>query len=221
MDAPRTPLDASLAQLADQTVEMLKTAREAFLRQRPSLVPQILALGQEVHRAEKQLVAGFIPRGGGGGTSPDVDRIFVPMHLERVGDNIEAFARAVERQAQDGAVFTDRAIHEIDRLLEHALELLEATRDILRTGNRTLVHHVLTEGPCFQATATEFASFHQERLIQGLCVPHASSIYLAMVDYLRGVERHQREIVQKIASSAAGVRAAATVAGCGTPAPDR
>jgi Na+/phosphate symporter len=130
------------------------------------------------------------------------EKIFVPMHLERVGDHIEAFARAVERQVKEGVVFTDRAVHELDRLLEKALELLEATRDVLRTGNRTLVHHVLADGPCFQATASEFASFHQERLIQGVCVPRASSIYLAMVDYLRSIERHQREIVQKVSGQA-------------------
>ncbi len=203
MDAPRSPLDVHLAQLADQTVEMLKLAREAFVRQRRSLVSQVLALGLEVHRAEKKMIAELVPAGADGGAVANAERIFVPMHLERVGDNIEAFARAVERQAQDGVVFTDRATHEIDRLMEKALDLLEDTRDILRTGNRTLVHHVLTDGPCFQATATEFASFHQERLIQGVCAPRASSIYLAMIDYLRGVERHQREIVQKVSGQSA------------------
>ncbi len=201
MDAPRNPLEALLVQLADQTIAMLKMAREAFVKQRPSLVERVLAAGEEVHRAEKKLTAGLVP-GPGGRTTADAEKIFVPMHLERIGDNIEAFARAVERQARDGVVFTDRAISEIDRLIEKGLELLEATRDILRTGNRTLVHHVLTDGPCFQATATEFASFHQERLIQGLCLPRASSIYLAMIDYLRGVERHQREIVKKVSGQA-------------------
>ncbi len=202
MDAPRNPLEGLLVQLADQTIAMLKTAREAFLKQRAAHIEQVLAVGQEVHRAEKALTAGLVPTRPGGRTAADAEKIFVPMHLERIGDNIEAFARAVERQAKDGVVFTDRAMSEIDRLIEKALELLEATRDILRTGNRTLVHHVLTDGPCFQATATEFASFHQERLIQGLCLPRASSIYLAMIDYLRGVERHQREIVQKVSGQA-------------------
>lgn len=200
MDAPHNPLEAQIIHLADQTIDMLAMAREAFLKQRRPLVAQVLALGHEVHRAEKALTAGLVPGTADGGLPVGGEKIFVPMHLERIGDNIEAFARAVERQMQDGAVFTDRAVHEIDRLLDKALELLEATRDILRTGNRTLVHHVLTDGPCFQATATEFASFHQERLIQGLCVPRASSIYLAMVDYVRGVERHLRDIVQKVST---------------------
>lgn len=208
MDALRTPLDAPLVQLADQTIAMLRMAREAFVKQRRALVPRILALGEEVHRAEKTLTAGLVPTSADGGAMLEAEKVFVPMHLERIGDHIEAFARAVDRQAQEGVLFTDRAVHEIDRLLEKALELLEATRDILRTGNRTLVHHVLTDGPCFQATASEFASFHQERLIQGLCRPRASSIYLAMIDYVRGIERHQRDIVRKVSGHAAAERAA-------------
>jgi len=198
MDAPRNPLEGQIIHLANQTIEMLEMARQAFLRQRRSLVAQVVALGQEVHRAEKALTAGLIPGVIDGGLPPGGEKIFVPMHLERIGDNIEAFARAVERQVQDGVVFTDRATQEIDRLLDKTLELIEATRDVLQTGNRTLVHHVLTDGPCLQATATEFASFHQERLIQGLCVPRASSLYLAMVDHIRGVERHLRDIVKKV-----------------------
>ncbi len=213
MDTSRTPLETHFVGLADQTIAMLRMAREAFLKQRPALVHDVLALGQDVHRAEKTLTAGLVPAAASGRTPQEAERIFVPMHLERIGDNIEAFARAVERQAKDGVVFTDRAVHEIDRLLDKVLELLEATRDVLRTGNRTLVHHVLTDGPCFQATATEFASFHQERLIQGLCVPRASSIYLAMVDYLRGVERHQRDIVQKVSGQVSARAAAGHPAG--------
>jgi Na+/phosphate symporter len=209
MDASPTPLDGRFVLLTDETIDMLTMARRAFLEQRRALVKSVLALGEDVHRAEKALTGGIVPVAAEGGGNPmEAEKVFVPMHLERIGDNIEAFARAVDRQMQDGVLFTDRAMREIDNLLEHALELLEATRDILRTGNRTLVHHVLTDGPRFQATASEFASFHQERLIQGLCRPHASSIYLAMIDYLRGIERHQRDIVRKVTAHAVASHAA-------------
>jgi Na+/phosphate symporter len=188
-----TPLEEHL-HLADCTIEMLKMARELFIKQERRLVDPILQLGQHVHRREK-----FITAALAGPADGDIERFFVPMHYERVGDNIEAFTHAVERMIKDGVVFTDRAIQEIDTLISKALELLDATRDVLRTSSTVLIRHVLTEGPAFEATASEFALFHQGRLIQGLCRPKASSIYLAMIDYLGGIERHQREIVQKIA----------------------
>lgn len=189
--SPGTSLDEHL-QLADLTIEMLRLAREAFQKQRRDLVASLLRLGHDVHQREKLLTAGLSPAG------LDVERIFVPIHFERIGDNIESFAHAIERLMAEAVPFTDRATREITTLLDKAIELLQATRDVIRTGNAVLVRHVLTEGPAFEAMATDFARFHEERLIQGLCRPKASSIYLAMIDYLRGVERHQREIVQKM-----------------------
>jgi Na+/phosphate symporter len=192
---PRSAPDAHL-QLADKTIEMLEIAREAFLRQRRSLVATVKTLGQEVHRQEKILTAERVGAG-----AQDAERIFVAMHLERIGDMIEAFAHAVGRLFEEGVLFTDRATREIDTLLLKDLELLQATRDILRTNSAVLIRYVLTEGPAFESLATEFALFHQQRLIEGLCQPKASSLYLALVDYLRGIERHQRDIVQKLAKT--------------------
>ncbi len=195
----RTPFEAHLT-LADRTIEMLKATRELFLKERRALVASIVALGQEVHNLEKALTAGAVP--GAGGAPGDVERVFVPMHFERIGDNIESLAHAVDRLCREAIPFTDRARREIDTLMEKALELLEATRDVLRTGNRILIRHILTEGPKLESMATEFALFHEERLIQGLCRPMASSIYLAMIYYLRGIERHQREIARKLSAEA-------------------
>ncbi len=197
--APRTASEAHLA-LADLTIDMLKSTREMFLKERRSLLASILDIGHEVHRMEKALTADAVP--GAGGKAGDPERVYVPMHLERIGDNIEALARGVDRVGREGVPFTDRARREIDTLIEKALELLEATRDVLRTGNRTLIRHILTEGPKFEAMATEFALFHEERLIQGLCRPTASSVYLAVIDDLRGIERHEREIARKLGAEA-------------------
>jgi len=46
----------------------------------------------------------------------------------------------------------------------------------------------------FHELASDFARAHEERLIEGVCLPKASSAYLAMVDYLREIVRHARRI---------------------------
>ncbi len=216
--APHSPSESHLA-LADLAIEMLKSTREMFLKERRSLLASILDVGLHVHQMEKALTAGAVP--GAGGKPGDLERVFVPMHLERIGDNIEALARGVDRVGREGVPFTDRARREIDTLIEKALELLEATRDVLRTGNRTLIRHILTEGPRFEAMATEFALFHEERLIQGLCRPTASSIYLAIIDYLRGIERHEREIARKLSAETEAHRSLHTFREHPTEAPER
>jgi Na+/phosphate symporter len=191
---PRPTLDAHL-QLGDQAIRMLEISRELFMKQRRELIAEVLALGQKVHKVEKQLTGRLA------GDHPDADRIFVAMHFERIGDCLEAFARAVGQLMDDGIVMTDRANREIDTLLMKNIELLQAARDVLMSGSALLVRYVLTEGPAFEALANEFSAFHEQRLIQGLCQPKASSVYLAIVDYLRGVEQHTRAIVSKLAAS--------------------
>ena len=122
------------------------------------------------------------------------------MHLERVGDNIEFLVRAIRMVVQEGIPFSERAIKEINALFEKAIELAECMRDAVATNNKVLTRHILEEGRKYTQMADEFALFHQERLIEGLCVPKSSSVYLAILDYLKGIESHIRQMAQKLSS---------------------
>ncbi|HLE45126.1 MAG TPA: hypothetical protein VJB36_14035, partial [Methylomirabilota bacterium] len=72
-------------------------------------------------------------------------------------------------------------------------------RDLMLTGNRVLAAHVAGESGRFQELADEFARAHEERLIEGVCMPRASSAYLAILDYLREVVRHTHRIAERLA----------------------
>jgi Na+/phosphate symporter len=100
----------------------------------------------------------------------------------------------------EGVLFTPRARQEIVGLLDLASEAVECLRDAILTDNRTLIRHVLDQAHRCEDQATDFAMFHEQRLIEGICVPRASSVYLAMLDYLRGVESHVRQIALKMSA---------------------
>ena len=119
------------------------------------------------------------------------------MHLDRVVGNIEMLAAEAERALKEGALFTDRATREIRGLFDTVIELLEDLQDALSTGNRTLVRTILDRGASARR-ANEFARLHEQRLIEGVCQPKASSLYLAMLDHLRGIEWHARQVAEKL-----------------------
>jgi Na+/phosphate symporter len=173
-----------------QAVEMLRLVAEAFRRQDTAPLAPAEALGREIHRREKALLE--LARGG-----PD-DVLVVPMHVERIGDHIELLARAVRTMVEQGIPFSERAMREVSTLFDKALELLECVRDIVPTGNRVLIRWVLEQGHALEALAEDYALVHQQRLIEGVCMPHASSMYLALLDYLKGVESHARQIARKV-----------------------
>ncbi len=190
---------AQIIGMAEEVVRMLRQVQEAFHRLDSAPLDSAEKLGRHVHEAERQLTRRLVQRAGPKpGNAGAEEAIFVPMHLERIGDNIEFLGRAVRSMLKDGVLFTDRAMREVRSLFDLDVELLEGLRDALRTGNRTLVRYILEEGRTCETRANEYALFHEQRLIEGVCVPRASSLYLAMLDYLKGIEWHAREIAEKL-----------------------
>jgi hypothetical protein len=100
----------------------------------------------------------------------------------------------------EGAVpFTERARREINSLFEKGLELLECARDALITENRVLVRHILASGAQHSQLANDYAMAHQQRLVEGVCMPQASAVYLEMLEQLKGVGQHAHGVAQELA----------------------
>jgi Na+/phosphate symporter len=190
-------LRQAIQQMCAETVEMLRLAREGFRRHDAVALETAARQGKVVHRREKELTDHVVSHWHA--FPEDVrDLLFIPTHLERIGDNVENLVRCIEMIRQEGIPFTDRAVNEISSLFEKGIELLECVRDLIPTRNRILMRYVVKNGEEFQALASDYALAHQERLIKGLCLPKASSSFLAILDYLKEIEWHTRQIVQKM-----------------------
>ncbi len=190
-------LRRAIQQMCAETVEMLRLAQEGFRRHDASALEAAARQGKVVHLREKELTDHVVSRWH---TFPQEirDILFIPMHLERIGDNVESLGRCVAMIQRERIPFTDRAASDISTLFERGIELLECVKNLIPTRDRILMRFVVKGGEEFQALAAESALAHQERLIQGLCLPEASSSFLAVLDYLKEVEWHTRQIVHKM-----------------------
>jgi Na+/phosphate symporter len=201
VEAPER-IRSEVAEMCQKTVTMLQLTWEGFRRQDTAPLQRAEKLGQEIHRQEKILTTHAVERAADPMAASGVgqDLFFGPMHLERIGDQIELLVRATKSMIQEGVPFTERAMREVNTLFEKGIELLECVRDVIQTKNRVLVRHILEEGERYQAMADAYALSHQQRLIEGVCMPKASSIFVAVLDYLKGIEWHTRQIAQKLAA---------------------
>jgi Na+/phosphate symporter len=191
---------SEILEMCRQTIEMHRLAWEAFRRQDSRPLDAAEEIGHAIHQREKELTE-RIPRKFTGHTPADhgADLYFLPMHIERVVSDIDTLLRTLRAMLHDAVPFSERAMREINSLFEKSVELLECMRDAIGTRNKVLIRHIREEGGRFERMINEFALFHQERLVEGLCLPKASSLYLAILDSLKGIESHAREIVQKLA----------------------
>lgn len=186
--------------MCQQNVQMLTLTARAFATQSTTTLESANNLGRDIHQLEKALTEMIVKHLAGEEKTLEANKeiLFVPMHLERVGDNIEFLIRAVDTMIKAGMPFTERAMGEVNTLFRKAIELLECVRDTVLTKNKILMQHIVDEGKQFDSRVDEFALLHQQRMIEGVCVPKASSLYLAILDYLKGIESHCRQIGLKL-----------------------
>ncbi len=208
MPLPRLSADqlaASLAEMCAQIVEILRLGRHAFLRQDPKPLERVAALGQEVHLREKRLTQHVAMQVREAPWSlGEAERLaFAPAALERIGDAAEALARCTARAIQEGAVFSEGGIVETRTLFDAAIDLVETVGAALKTRNRVLVRHLREDGARLQHQANAFEAAHQDRLLSGVCLPRSSSLYLAMLDGFREIERYTRRLAEALAKTPA------------------
>ena len=122
----------------------------------------------------------------------------IPSHLERIGDNIELLLRCSVTIIKEGVCFSDRAIKEINTLFDKSIEILQSASDALKTNDMEKLVNIREEGRKFQEIIGGYSLSHYDRLIEGVCMPKSSSSYLAILDYLSGIEKHIRNIVERM-----------------------
>jgi Na+/phosphate symporter len=209
MPLPRlTPeaLRAGVLEMCDEAGQMLRLAREAFVKPVPHTQARLAALAQELHRREKRLTdhAAMEVRERPWSLGSAEHLAFLPAGLERVGDCLEALARCQSTLHAEGLGYSERAIGEVMNLYARAGALLEGFTTIVRTGARGELPALRRAAEEFEALCDRVALSHQERVLQGICLPRASSVFLSMLDSFREIERYVRRMSVSVEKALAG-----------------
>jgi Na+/phosphate symporter len=192
-------LKTGILEMCGSATEMLRLTRDAFVQDVPTTLDRVAALGHDLHLKEKRLTdhvaTQLQDRPWSLGSAEQL--ALVPMALERIGDSVDALARRIARIHRDGVPFTDRAFMKVNELFNRAADLMGLIATAVRTDDRSALARVREDGAAFAVQCEEATLRHQERILNGTCAPRASSIFLAMLDHFRDVERY----VQRIAAA--------------------
>ena len=124
--------------------------------------------------------------------------VIVPGHIERIGHSIENIIRCTRVKIREGISFGDRAVSEITFLMERLQEVLKNVSDIILARNSILREYVKESAAEIGRSANGFATLHEERLIEGLCTPKASPLFLDILDAIKVIAWHAKEIAEKL-----------------------
>ncbi len=119
-------------------------------------------------------------------------------HLMRICDDLAKLTEPLEIKIKERILFSDRAVTEISFLSQNLTELLKATGDLILVKNPVLIRYVEESETMVAKMAIEYATQHEERMIEGLCLPVASPLFLKMLDTFKGIAREAKGIASEV-----------------------
>jgi Na+/phosphate symporter len=192
-----TCLEEGLLVMVSKLLQMTDLLYKSFVLPDPEKMKTCETLGTEVHQEEKELTTAIVcsPR-----TTGEVLKtvLLFPGKLERAGDLLESVLNVAKVKARDGIPFSDKAQGEMTQLFDMLKNMLKNFQDLVATLNLSLVDTLLAQQKQLAQMTIDFALTHEDRLISGLCSPKASSLYLDILDSIRNINRHFREMTEAL-----------------------
>ncbi len=125
--------------------------------------------------------------------------VSVPSHMARMGAGLLRIADSLKTKTKENVLFSDRADSEVTYMFERIRDILVNARDMVLAPNTLVARHMEESQRAVDKIALEYSTKHEERLIEGLCAPKASQLYLEMLDSFKNIAWHAKEIAQDLA----------------------
>lgn len=177
-------------------VGALSLLYNGFIYNKSSFIDQAGEIISRVREAEKDLTEDLFSVS----QSDDLARLFspVPAHMERIASNLEHIARAITAKIKDNVLFSDKAVLELNFLFQRTKEILNTTNDLILARNIFLAGYIKESESEIETTADKFTTLHEERLIEGICLPKSSSLYILMIDSIKRIAWNAKGIAEKL-----------------------
>jgi Na+/phosphate symporter len=181
------------AALEESCISFLQTA---IIYNNPKPLTELRSNMEKIKAAETELTKKIASIAQ---DAPDIKPyVGIPSHLLRIAENMEKIAELTDRKIKDNILFSDKAVTEITFLLQRLSDILKPTSEIILAKNIFLNRYIQESENAVVRRATEYATLHEERLIEGLCMPSASSIYIGMLDHTKSIAWHAKEIASNL-----------------------
>jgi len=183
-------------------IKMLELVFEGFRRPTEKSFKEANEVKNKIHHYSSELTSYVISK------TPSSEKgrewakpyLSIASSFDRITYNIEGILDRLRVKAQNHILFSDRAVKEVNDVFQEAMKLLENLPDLILTQNKLLAQRIGEEGRSMFKIANGYSEEHEERLIQGICVPKSSPVYLGIIESLKGVIGHVLEVSERIVS---------------------
>jgi Na+/phosphate symporter len=182
--------------------KMLQLAFEGFQKPTEKFFEEAEEFEDKIYEYSSELTSFIISK------SPSSEKekewvkpyLSIASSLGRLTHNIQGILDRSRGKYENHILFSDQALKEVNDVFQETMRLLENLPNLLTTESKSLAQRIGEEGRSMLKIAEAYSEDHEERLINGICVPKHSPLYLSIIESLKGVMVHTLAVSGKIVS---------------------
>lgn len=188
--------------VSQSLMKMLELAFEGFRKPAEKSFKEAEEVEDKIHQYSSELTSFIISKSPSSEKGRDWAKPYLSIasSFDRMTYNIEGILDRLKAKSEKHILFSDRAVKEVNDVFQEAMRLLGILPDLITTQNKLLAQRIGEEARSIFKIANGYSEEHEERLIQGICVPKSSTTYLGILESLKGVIVHTLEVSGKIVS---------------------
>ena len=191
-----------ISSMSALALSMWKQTHKAFMEHNLDLLSKVLEDENKLNDFEKEIAAELVGLARSIQDEKEKVRILayaeVVEDLELIGDYCKDILERVQIKIEEKLMFTDEAVTEYEVLYKKTEDALEEINLALEKDNLSLVRDVLKGQQHIDSLVDEYRSRHNERMIDGLCVPISCNMFLNMLDFTAAVYYHAKKIARSL-----------------------
>jgi Na+/phosphate symporter len=191
-----------MIRVCQSLIKMLELSFQGFRKHSEEALKEVEKVKDEIRRNSSELAHFLILKSSPYEKGKEWAKPYLSMasSFDRITFNIEGIVDRLKSKVQERILFSDRAVKEINDVFQEAMNLLESLPNLILTQDKLLAQHIGEQVRSVFKIANGYSEGHEERLIQGVCTPKSSPIYLGILESLKGIIVQTLEVSGKIVS---------------------
>jgi Na+/phosphate symporter len=174
--------------------EMLEMIYDGFRKHDLSSIGNVEEVEEKLHKDSERLLKSILGESSNVGVKHFIP---VPEYFDNIGKGLNTLFNATKKKIKEDLLFSDKSVKEAYKLFDETLVLLNSVSNCIITSNGEMAKHMDGNGKRLCELADEYAIFHEDRLIAGVCAPKSAPVYLDILESFSSVIWHIRKILQE------------------------
>ncbi len=189
-----------MIRVCQNLMRMLELAFEEFRNPSEESLREAEEVEDKIHQYSSELTSFIISKNASrkNGKERIKPYLSIASSLGLLNYNIQSTLDRIRGKSENHILFSDQAVKEVNGVFEQAVGLLGDLPSLFTTEDKSLAQRIGEGGRSVIKMADAYSDEHEERLIDGICVPEHSPIYLSILESLKGVTVHTLAVSGKI-----------------------